>query len=159
MKTKLPLRITTIKQAKAFLTELYNNDESFHPEDDATSLSGDPFTKKEGKKLNGLMNDIYNLPGNDGHHHGGILFCPCGFLLSLDPEYMKNFREDWDEYVKDCDKKESNYNGFRLITYTSDTIDSTFIFKKDLLISSENNWESTSSLERAKNQIDKVILA
>lgn len=35
MKTNLPAAITTIDEAKAFLTELHANGESYHPEDDA----------------------------------------------------------------------------------------------------------------------------
>lgn len=84
MKTSLPKEITTIDEAKVFLTDLHKNGESFHPEDDATDLHGDPFTKEEGEQLNKLMDDIYNLKGNDGKHDNSIAFCPCGFLLDLD---------------------------------------------------------------------------
>lgn len=74
MKTQLPESIQTIEQAKQLLASLHENGESFHPEDDATQLAGDPFTKEEGEKLNQLMEDIYKLPGFD----------PCEYLLRLD---------------------------------------------------------------------------
>jgi hypothetical protein len=82
MKTTLPAAINTIGEAENFLTSLHNNNEAFHPEDDATDLVGDLFTQSEGEQLNKLMNDIYNLEGNNGNHATPI-FDPCEFLLSL----------------------------------------------------------------------------
>ena len=86
MKTILPTGITTIEEAKRLLTDLLNNGESFHPEDDASDLVGDPFTAEEATQLNKLMEDIYNLKGNESHHK--MIFDPCGFLLELDPGYL-----------------------------------------------------------------------
>ena len=83
MKTKLPQKINSIEEAKSFLTSLDANGETFHPEDDATLLNGSYFTKAEESHLNRLMDDIYNLPGNDGKHDNSIAFCPCEFILSL----------------------------------------------------------------------------
>lgn len=90
MKTKLPEQITTVEEAKAFLTELHKNGESYHPEDDANDIvSGigthpglHLFNQEEGDKLNKLMNDIYDIPGNQDIHK--MVFDPCGFLLDLD---------------------------------------------------------------------------
>ncbi len=98
MKTLLPDQIKTVSEAKAFLTSLHANGESYHPEDDANSLCGDPFTKEEGDKLNKLMIDIYHLDGNDGNHINPK-FCPCGFLLLLDEEYIKNRLADTNEFT------------------------------------------------------------
>jgi hypothetical protein len=90
MKTVLPIKISTVDEAKELLTNLYNNDETFHPEDDATTvgntLNGDwkpLFTKEEGEHLNELMGQIYLLDGNNGNH-ATPLFDPCEFLLELD---------------------------------------------------------------------------
>lgn len=83
MKTTLPKEINSVEQAKTFLTELVKNDEQFHPEDDATDLVGDAFTKEEGEQLNKLMRDIYNLDGNNGNH-ATPKFDPCEFILSLE---------------------------------------------------------------------------
>lgn len=91
MKTVLPQSITTIDEAKKLLTDLYNNSESFHPEDDANEIMWQSIpdeqipTKAEGDLLNKLMADIYNLPGNENVQT--MVFDPCGFLLELDPEY------------------------------------------------------------------------
>ncbi len=81
MKTVLPVSINSVEEAKAFLTELHKNNETFHPEDDAHDLSGDLFTSDEADQLNKLMEDIYNLPGNESVQT--MVFDPCGFLLDL----------------------------------------------------------------------------
>lgn len=88
MKTSLPQSIQTIDQAKVLLTDLYNNGESFHPEDDATQIEWDTCdepTEAECILLNKLMGDIYDLPGNDNCMN--MAFDPCMFILCLDPEY------------------------------------------------------------------------
>ena len=65
MKTKLPPKINSVDEAKALLTALYENKESFHPDDDANELVGDPFTKVEGDKLNTLLEQMFVLDGFD----------------------------------------------------------------------------------------------
>jgi hypothetical protein len=95
MKTNLPDSINTIDEAKTFLTDLFNNGESFHPEDDAFDINwpkGEQPTDEECSKLNNLMADIYNLEGN--HSPYDMVFDPCEFLLMLDPEYVKLMNED-----------------------------------------------------------------
>lgn len=87
MKTKLPLEIKTVEEAKAFLTELHANGEYFHPEDDAFTIEWQTCTPASGEEcnqLNNLMYDIYNLPGNDGRHSAPMVFDPCAFLNGLD---------------------------------------------------------------------------
>ena len=87
MQTKLPAKISTIKEAKAFLWELNNNKESYHPEDSAKDIidanGKELFTEMEAEKLDALMIDIYNLKGNDGRHIN-LAFDPCEFLLDLE---------------------------------------------------------------------------
>lgn len=88
--TVLPTAINTVIEAKEFLTALANNNESYHPEDDAHEV-GSPFNgvfhrlfePAECDQLNKLIEDIYNLPGNDGRHCGNMIFDPCEFLLSI----------------------------------------------------------------------------
>lgn len=84
MKTTLPQAIETIEQAKAFLTDLYNNNEIYHPEDDAHDIVWETVnpTEQEREQLNKLMEDIYNLDGNNGNHYKPK-FDPCDFLLTL----------------------------------------------------------------------------
>ena len=87
MKTVLPNEIKTVEEAKAFLTALHENGESYHPEDNAHgiawgSIPSDQIpTKEECDKLNKLMRDIYNLPGNEKGPN--LAFDPCGFFLDL----------------------------------------------------------------------------
>lgn len=86
MFTTLPPAINTIDQAKAFLTELYENGEAFNPEDDANDIvfpvhHAQVPDRSECDQLNKLMADIYELPGNNSAHD--MVFDPCGFLLDL----------------------------------------------------------------------------
>lgn len=92
MLTNLPIAITTIDEAKAFLTELHANGESYHPEDDAQSIEWNLPTPQKPSSLycdhlNDLMRQIYALPGNDGRHVEPLAFDPCLFLIILDQEY------------------------------------------------------------------------
>lgn len=79
MKTTIPHTITSIEQAKAFLSELAANNEAYHPEDNAHTIYFGAIPKNQWPndsqrdQLNKLMNDIYKL--ND--------FDPCEFLLPL----------------------------------------------------------------------------
>lgn len=86
MKTQLPTEIKTIEAAQKFLTDLYKNQEVFHPEDDANDIAEIDATPEERTQLNKLMADIYELTGEliDGEYTD---FDPCGFILNLDPEY------------------------------------------------------------------------
>ena len=84
MKTQLPKEITTIEQAKDFLTDLYNNNETYHPEDDAHDILWETFNPsyEERDQLNKLMDEIYDLDGNNGDHKNPK-FDPCEFLMNL----------------------------------------------------------------------------
>lgn len=95
MQTTLPTQITTRQEAQKLLFDLHTNGEAFHPEDDANGLVNSYvlFTKEEGEKLNSLMNQIYELKGNDGRHTEPMIFDPCEYLLSIDEDYIKTFTE------------------------------------------------------------------
>lgn len=80
LKTILPASITTIKEAKQLLTDLYNNGEAYHPEDSAADCLED-ITPEQAIQLDKLMDDIYNLPGNDNRLN--MIFDPCKELLDL----------------------------------------------------------------------------
>lgn len=78
MKTTLPESISTIEEANAFLTELNNNREVFHPEDDAHDIIWDmpkehAPTHDECDKLNSLMEQMYEIEGYD----------PCEIICTL----------------------------------------------------------------------------
>lgn len=60
LKTTLPDSITTLDQAKAYLTNLYNNGESYHPDDDSKDcLNG--ISEQDGKHMNMLMDQVFEL--------------------------------------------------------------------------------------------------
>lgn len=83
MKTNLPTSINTVEEATAYLTELYNNDESYHPESDAHDViwgTCEKPTPAECDQLNKLSDDMYNLKefgGEEGQ------FDPCRILMDL----------------------------------------------------------------------------
>lgn len=117
MKTILPKAITTIKQAQKFLSQLYKNEESYHPEDDAGDIidmnDKKLFTDEEAKQLNKLMDDIYDLPGNDGRHVD-LVFDPCQWLLDIDINHLPD--------IEDIDKKQAKellkvYNREKIINW------------------------------------------
>ena len=86
MKTKLPLSISTVDEAKTFLLELCKNNEQYHPEDDAHDLEWVTIppanipTIEECDQLNKLMQDIYNLKGNENVH--SMIIDPCEVILN-----------------------------------------------------------------------------
>lgn len=67
LRTNLPDSITSKSEAVYFLTTLYKNGESFHPEDDANDIvwANCSPTKQECDKLNTLMDQIYKIPDFD----------------------------------------------------------------------------------------------
>lgn len=78
MKTNTNITITTSEEAKVFLSELYTNDEDYHPEDGAETIINfktgeNVFSEEEAEKLNKLMNSVYEVADFD----------PCEFLLDL----------------------------------------------------------------------------
>lgn len=89
MKTQLPEKIETVKEAEAFLKALIANNEHFHPEDDAseiiTSTGEDLFDEWEASKINKLMGQIWDLNED---------FDPCGFILDNDPVLIAERLED-----------------------------------------------------------------
>ena len=74
MKTNLNRKIETIEDAKQFLSELFNNDEAYHPEDNANDIEFKTakVSAQEREALNPLMNDCF-IKGFD----------PCEYLLDL----------------------------------------------------------------------------
>lgn len=91
LKTRLPEAIKTQEQAEAFLKELSDNKEVFHPEDDATDIEFDGIvvTQRQRLQLNKLMNDIYNIDGNNGDH-ANPKFDPCEFIIKLNGNFMED---------------------------------------------------------------------
>jgi hypothetical protein len=84
MRTRLPLRIDTVEEAKEFLTDLYNNGEAYHPEDDAHDIIwvGTEVSMFEKDRLNELMQNIYDLPCNSDRYPD-LGFDPCEHINEM----------------------------------------------------------------------------
>jgi hypothetical protein len=84
MKTILPQAITTVQEAEAFLQDLIDNNEVYHPEDDAHDIIWNDCTassSEECDQLNKLMDDIYNLEGD---------YDPCAYIMDKTNPYYEN---------------------------------------------------------------------
>jgi len=78
MRTPLPSSITSVPEAQAFLKALYDNNESFHPDENALEIihseTDQPlFTVEEAIAINALLDQISELKD----------FNPCEYLNSL----------------------------------------------------------------------------
>lgn len=94
MTTILSASINTVAEATAFITELYINGESYHPEDDAHQIEWNTCaapTFEEAEQLNKLFEDIYNLNGNNGNH-ATCEFDPCTVLMDLHEEKAREVK-------------------------------------------------------------------
>jgi hypothetical protein len=77
LKTVLPDKITAIEEAKQYLTDLYKNNESYHPEDGAADCLD--IDSETGARMDELMEQVYSFANE--------AFDPCMFVLELDPTY------------------------------------------------------------------------
>jgi len=77
MNTIIPAVITTSEHASQFLTDLFNNGESYHPEDSAFDIEdmyGERlFSDEEAGMINEAMEQVYDVADFD----------PCELLLEL----------------------------------------------------------------------------
>lgn len=76
IKTNLKIEITSIDEAKAYLTELTNNGEMYHLEDDAMDIGyadGSYPSHTDKIQMNYLRDKCFSFKG----------FCPIGFVLDL----------------------------------------------------------------------------
>ena len=103
----------TEEQAKSYLRSLYNNNEEYHPEDDATDIlwSMNPEDKPTGVEMiqmNKLMDMIYGLPNFD----------PCEWLLIFQAE--KNINHLLPVKLKDPEEGEEKLI-FTIVNYNEVT--------------------------------------
>lgn len=82
--------ITTLDEAKSFLTYLVDHGLSYHCEDSALDCIGHMLTGAECLSCDKRMDECYqqDWPGD---------LCPCGFVLELDADYLKNAIENCKE--------------------------------------------------------------
>lgn len=76
MKTNLDITIETKEDAKAFLIDLVNNGEEFHPEDEVFEMEWNPAnepTFEEKCKLNDLMVAVWQFQWDDAEDPNSIV--------------------------------------------------------------------------------------
>lgn len=80
MRTEFTTPITSLKAGRAFLTYLYEQGLSFHPEDSATDCIEHLVSHAEAQEIDKRIVEIYaqEWPQDE---------CPCSHILDLDPEY------------------------------------------------------------------------
>ena len=78
----LSIPITTLEAAQAFLTYLVDSGLSYHCEDIAADCIGHLLTADECAACDARMAECYEQDFGDS--------CPCGFVLELDPDYLRN---------------------------------------------------------------------
>ena len=73
MKTNLNRTIENEEEAKAFLQDLIDNNEAYHPDEDAQDIifQEAEVTQKEAHRLNVLMGQVFEVEGFD----------PYGYLI------------------------------------------------------------------------------
>lgn len=86
LKTILPSYLDNLEQAKQYLSDLYNNNESYHPDDSAGDCLD--IDDETAEKMDLLMDRVFELAQ-------GTDFDVYFFILGLDPEYKpENFPDD-----------------------------------------------------------------
>ena len=81
LKTKLPDHIASFDQAKEYLINLYNNGESYHPEDSAAECF-EGISEADAAQMDTLMIRVYiHFTDHDAD--------PCKFLLDLSGHIME----------------------------------------------------------------------
>lgn len=90
LKTELPDSITTIEQAKKYLTDLHNNGEDYHPDGSAEDCLD--VNKPTAKQMDKLMDQVCGLQNND--------FDACGFLLDLQSKLMEEVKNELNPELK-----------------------------------------------------------
>lgn len=79
LKTTLPEHITSLAEAKAYLTELHKNGEHYHPDDPAADCFPD-LHEQDAHHMDFLMDDVFKFFEESGED---VYF----FILRLDPDY------------------------------------------------------------------------
>lgn len=78
---QLPTEIETVAQAIAFMDILIAEQLVYHPEDDAIDCLSGLISKAQARQINKLMDDIWELPGNEDRAVRAT-FDPCEYLLN-----------------------------------------------------------------------------
>jgi hypothetical protein len=79
--------ITSLQQAQDFLSHLWTEGMSYHPEDSATDCIAHLVSAEEAQAIDERMEEVYRQAWPEEE-------CPCSHLLNLDPEYRARMEEE-----------------------------------------------------------------
>lgn len=127
MKTTLPLEITSIAEARAFLSALNANGEAYHPDDNAHSIYWNmPVSQQpvyaEADRLNKLMADIFKLEGFDPYQY----LLDCDFEIEIDAHQGTTERMSLSAFIAANEVHEleftpADYDKVRELDYNDET--------------------------------------
>jgi hypothetical protein len=87
MRPQFTTPITTLEEARAFLTYLHTEGLSYHPEDEASDCISRLVTAEEAQAISQRMDECYQQEWPKDE-------CPCSHILNLDPEYRARQQEE-----------------------------------------------------------------
>lgn len=116
MRFKLPKKINNFEEAVKYLGQLHDYGMAYHCEDDVTDIcwslpEEDIPTKKECKRMNKLMGQIYDLP--ELKNIGRNTWCVCGYFLDrqlADAPYVMHQEDEMND----------DYPLYKIVKYYND---------------------------------------
>jgi hypothetical protein len=87
MNPRFTTPITSLAEARDFLTYLHEQGMSYHPEDSATECIEHLVSHEEAQEIDRRMDETYQQPWPKDE-------CPCSYLLNLDPDYRARMEQD-----------------------------------------------------------------
>ena len=87
MRPQFTTPITSLAEARDFLTYLHEQGLSYHPEDQASDCIGHLVTAQEAEEIEARMEEVYIQAWPEGED-------PCSHILNLDPEYRARQQEE-----------------------------------------------------------------
>lgn len=87
MRPQFTTPITSLAEARDFLTYLHEQGLSYHPDDQASDCIGHLVTAQEAEEIEARMEEVYIQAWPEGED-------PCSHILNLDPEYRARQQEE-----------------------------------------------------------------
>jgi hypothetical protein len=87
MRPQFTTQITSLEEAREFLTYLHEQGLSYHPDDQASDCIGHLVTPQEAEEIEARMEEVHDQAWPEGED-------PCSHILNLDPEYRARQQEE-----------------------------------------------------------------
>jgi len=87
MRPQFTTQITSLEEAREFLTYLCEQGLSYHPDDQASDCIGHLVTPQEAEEIEARMEEVHDQAWPEGED-------PCSHILDHDPEYKAAMDED-----------------------------------------------------------------